>query len=410
LSGITIVELATIIAAPLGVTMLADLGARVIKIEAIDGDPYRHLIAGGTVAAKTNAGKESICLNLKSEEGRRIARDLMRTADVAVFNTRPGVADRLGLGAAELRAENPNLIWVSVTGYARRSPAARRPATHPCAGAASGGAGFQAAGALAVDCPTLADVREISRQLMRANESNPDPNTSAVAASAVTLALLARERFGIAQEVYVNMLAANLYANADDAIAYEGKKPRPAADPELMGLDPGYRLYRAAAGWLFLALTSDEEWQRAWTVLERPDLARDERFGSAAARAANGSDLAVELAKVIAERSADEWEAAFVAARLAGVRADGRNPGPFFAHDEQMLANDFAPVCTHPRFGVHRRWGAIVRVNGGLPDYQPGVLAGQHTDALLAELGRDADEIARLRADRVVASEPVEWT
>jgi crotonobetainyl-CoA:carnitine CoA-transferase CaiB-like acyl-CoA transferase len=205
------------------------------------------------------------------------------------------------------------------------------------------------------------------------------------------------------------MLAANLYANADDAVEYEGKVPRPAADAELVGLDPGYRLYRAAAGWLFLALTSDEEWQRAWAVLERPDLAQDQRFTTAAARADHHADLAVELAKVIAERPADEWETAFVAARLAGVRADGRNPGPFFAHDEQMLANDFAPVCTHPRFGVHRRWGAIVRVNGGLPDYQPGVLAGQHTDEILTALGRNADEIAQLRADRVVASEPVEW-
>jgi hypothetical protein len=80
-------------------------------------------------------------------------------------------------------------------------------------------------------------------------------------------------------------------------------------------------------------------------------------------------------------------------------------PGEFFAHDAQMLANDFTPECEHVRFGIHRRWGPVVRVNGGLDHYGPGVLAGQHTDEILMGLGRDAEEIAALRAARVVASE-----
>jgi hypothetical protein len=92
------------------------------------------------------------------------------------------------------------------------------------------------------------------------------------------------------------------------------------------------------------------------------------------------------------------------------VRADASTPGPFFAGDAQMLANDFAPVVTHPRFGVHRRWGPVVRVNGGLGEYRPGVLAGEHTDEILRALGHDAEEIAGWRAARVVASEPVEWS
>ena len=145
LDGITVVELATIIAAPLSTVMLADLGARVIKVETLDGDPYRHLIAGGTPVAKTTAGKPSICVDLKSEEGRRIARELLRTADVVRVQhpTGCGRAARARRARAAGRT-TPALVWVSVTGYGRHSPSTNRPATHPCAGAGSGGAAIQA--------------------------------------------------------------------------------------------------------------------------------------------------------------------------------------------------------------------------------------------------------------------------
>jgi crotonobetainyl-CoA:carnitine CoA-transferase CaiB-like acyl-CoA transferase len=409
LAGITVVEFATIIAGPIATAMLADLGARVIKVEPIEGDAYRHLVAGGTTAAKTTAGKSSVCIDLKREEGRRLARELARRADVVLHNARPGVPERLGLGADQLRPDHPELIWVSLTGYPHRSPGARRPATHPCAGAATGGAAYQAGPALAAPYPTLAEARELSRQLIRANEANPDPCTGVVVAEAVLLALLARERYGVGQEVYVNMLTANMYANADDALAYEGKPPRPVCDEELYGHRAGYRLYRSAEGWVFLALDRDEEWRRCWDVLERPELAEDPRFATAEARAAHDGELTALLADVLGKRTAQEWERRFVAAGLAGVRADGASPGVCFAHDEQVLANGFTPECTHTRFGTHRRWGPIVRVNGGLDAYGPGVLAGEQTDALLAELGHDAAAIATLREAGIVASEPVDW-
>ena len=402
LDGFTVVEFATIIAAPLATSMLADLGANVIKVELIDGDPYRHLIAGGTTAAKTTAGKSSICIDLKAADGRRIAQQLAAKADVVVHNARPGVPERLGLGEQELRAKNPGLIWVSVTGYGGQSPSADRPSTHPCAGAATGGAGYQSGSAVTAPCDTLDDVREISRQLIRANESNPDPCTAVVAAEAIVLALLARERHGIGQAVYVNMLAANLYANADDAVEYVGKPARPAPDDELMGLRAGYRLYRARDSWLFLAVDTDEEWRRCLQALDLEPLDLDRR------QTEQDSEFAKMLADVLSQQSADEWEQRLVPARVAGVRADASTPGPCFAHHEQVLANEMSPECTHTRFGPHRRWGPIVRVNGGAP-LGPGVLAGEQTDRVLAELGHSTDEIAALRATRVVGSEPEVW-
>jgi crotonobetainyl-CoA:carnitine CoA-transferase CaiB-like acyl-CoA transferase len=409
LDGITVIEFATIIAGPLSTSMLADLGASVIKVELIDGDPYRHLVAGGTPAAKTTAGKASICLDLKSAQGREVAHALVARADVVVQNVRPGVAERLGLGEDELRGRDPRLIWASVTGYGPHGPSARRPSTHPCAGAAMGGAAFQAGPALTAVCRNLDERREISRQLIRANESNPDPNTSVVAATAILLALVARERFGVGQAVFVNMLAANLYANADDALDYVGKPPRPTSDPDLFGPSALYRLYPTADGWLFLAVTSDVEWSRCCAALERPDLGRDPRFADAASRTANDRAVADELAAILEKRNSADWEARFAAVRVAGLRADETTPGPFFAHHPQVLVNGFTPECTHARFGAHRRWGPIVRLDGGADQYGPGVLAGAQTDDILAGLGWSEDDLAKAHAAGVVASEPVAW-
>ena len=152
-------------------------------------------------------------------KGGRSLNKLYVDADILVHNYRPGVAERLGLGEEELRQMNPALIWVAVTGYGRHSPGAGRPSTHPCAGAACGGASYQAgdppyrlAGSRTPSCARSRGV------WLRANESNPDPNTSVVAASAILLAFLHRERTGEGQGVYVNMLTANLYVNAEDAL------------------------------------------------------------------------------------------------------------------------------------------------------------------------------------------------
>jgi crotonobetainyl-CoA:carnitine CoA-transferase CaiB-like acyl-CoA transferase len=405
LAGITIVEIATIIAAPLSTALLADLGARVIRVEPLEGDPYRNMLAGGGTAVKTTAGKQSICLDLKSDEGREIAQRLAARADVVLHNFRPGVPERLGIGYEELRARNPRLIWVALSGYGPDGPGAKRPSTHPCPGAAMGGAGYQGGAALTRPCDSLEEIRENARQLMRANESNPDPNSSVVCASAIALALFARERHGVGQPVFVNMLAANAYANGDDFLDYAGKPARPAIDAELYGPGAAYRLYRARQGWVFLAITCDAQWQRLCRIAGFGELAA--RYAESNERERLRDELARELEKRFAERDADAWEALLAPAGVGCVRADAQSPGAFFAHSEQLRANGFAPLAKHARFGEYRRWGPLVTVNGPAPSYGPGALGGEHTDALLAELGYSAADTARLRAARVVTSEPV---
>ena len=407
LEGVTVLEFATIIATPLGTSMLADLGARVIKVEPVaGGDPYRGMGGAGIMAAKTNAGKESICIDLKSETGQALVRDLIAQADAIVHNFRPGVPERLGISYEQARAVRPDIVWVSANGYGPDSPSANRPSAHPVPGAVCGGAVMQAgAGMPPTDCESLDEIREAARQLMKANEANPDPNTSVVIASATTLALLARKRFGVGQRVFVNMLIANGYANADDFLRYKGKPSRPEVDAELYGVNALYRLYEAQNGWVFLGILSDHEWSAFCRIVERPDLAVDARFASFETRGEHDDDLASELAALFATRDADAWEALLIEAGVGCVRADAASPGQFWAEDGHVRANGLAPESEHPRLGNLRRWGPLVAVDGGPDGYGPGVLAGQHTDQILAELGRSAAEIARLHEAAVVWSE-----
>ncbi|HEU4430466.1 MAG TPA: CoA transferase, partial [Myxococcota bacterium] len=392
LAGLLVLDFSTIIAGPLGASMLADLGARVIKIEPPGGDPSRALMPGGGLATRMNGGKESLAIDLKAPEGRALVRRLVTRADVLVHNFRRGVAERLGIGFEECLALNPRLVWTSVSGYGPNGPDAARPATHPVVGAAMSGATLQAAAALELPCETLPELREAARQLMRANEANPDPNTSCVAASAILLALVARER-GLAagQRVDVSMLVANAWASADDFLSYAGKPERPAVDAQLRGFGAGYRLYETRDGWLMLALTHEPEWQRLAAALGDPALASPATRSAAA------------LEKHLLARSADEWEALLLAQRIGCVRADGPTPGRFWAESAQVRENGFVAETRHAAHGDVLRWGALVHVNGFPRARPPAPLCGQHSEELLAELGCGGAEIARLRATGVVA-------
>ena len=242
---------------------------------------------------------------------------------------------------------------------------------------------------------------------MRANEPNPDPNTGVLVASATLLGLYAQQRYGVGQQIFVNMLTANAYANADDFIRYEGKQPRRQVDGELYGISALYRLYPTEQGWVFLAAPTDAEWAR-FCAHAHPELADDPRFGSVAARDEHDAALVDVLTDVFATRPAAEWEALLTHAadRLRrGRRGDG---GAVLRHDPQMLENDFAPLARHQRMGELRRWGPLTHMAGGRDDYGPGVLAGAETDAILREIGRSDEEIAELRSNRVVWAEPVE--
>ena len=419
LDGLTVLEFATVIAAPLGAALLADLGARVIKVEPPGGDSFRGHGAGlpGYVGvAKTTAGKESVCLDLKREEGREAVSRLIARADALIHNYRPGVPERLGIGYGTASAANPGLVHVAVNGYGPRGPSASRPSAHPIPGAVIGGALHQAGAAMPPErCESIDELREAARWLFRANEANPDPNTSMVVASAALLGLYARRRTGRGQQLFVSMLGANAYANADAFVGYEGARDRRPLDADLCGPHPLYRLYPAREGWVFLAAPTEGEWARLCAALDgggaagAPDadapLAADARFAGAAAREAHAGALAEALARRFARRGADEWERALIAAGVGCVRADGPMPGEFLLRDGQARANGLTRTATHALWGEYERWGPMVSFADTPGRYGPGVLAGAHTDAILAELGYGPDAAAGLRERGIAWSE-----
>jgi crotonobetainyl-CoA:carnitine CoA-transferase CaiB-like acyl-CoA transferase len=213
------------------------------------------------------------------------------------------------------------------------------------------------------------------------------------------LGLYAQRRYGVGQEIYVNMLTANAYANSDDFLQYEGKPPRRQVDGELYGTAPWYRLYEASDGWVFFAAPTRGEWE-AFCAEAAPHLSDQSADDEAAMTAA--------IADIFAQAPAAEWETRLTAVGVGCVQADAGSVGDFLSKDAHVLANGFSPIANHRRLGNVRRWGPLTKMAGGRDDYGPGVLAGQETNEILAEVGRSDEEIARLRSEGVVWSEPVE--
>ena len=411
LEGITVLEFSTIIAGPYSAALMADLGARVIKVEPPGGDHMRVLAGGsGTGAVKTTAGKESIELDLKAEEGQQIVRKLIAKADILLHNFRPGVPERLGIEYESVRARNPSIIYVYAAGYGASGPYHLRPAFHPLPGALLGGALLQAGR----DTPpppetplSREQLKEVSRRLFRANETNPDPNTSMAIVTGMLLALYARRGTGRGQAVLVTMPCANAYANADGAFDYEGRPPRPVPDSACYGLHALYRLYPAQQGWVFLACLFQREWEAFCHAVGRSDLMADPRYPSEDARTAHDEDLGAELSRLFLTRTAAQWEELLSKADVACVQADGANMGQFFAEEPHVRENGLVVQAHHARFGPYWRHGGLVHFSEMEGRFGAGVLAGSHARSLLRELGYSEEQIDALYATAVINWEEV---
>ena len=317
LQGFTILELSTWIATPMATALLAELGARVIKIETLDGDPMRHF---GPSGLKCVQGKESIALDLKTAEGRDIVHRLAERADALVHNYRPGVPERLGIDDTTLRALNPGLIHVYAASYGSTGPSSAKPAFHVTAGAVCGGALAQSGGDGAPGPDVeLADeeLARWSQRLTRCNEANPDFNAALAVATAVTIALYGRARTGNGQTVETRMMASNAYALSEHFIDYPGRPRRVLPDVGLHGRHALYRLYQARDGWIFVAAPADRDFARLCEALGQPRLLQDPRFSTSQVRADHDAELARELEAVFAQRRVDTWERDLVSARAS---------------------------------------------------------------------------------------------
>ncbi len=409
LNGITVVDMSTVIATPVATSLTSELGARVIRIEAFDLDLMRRFNQGLSIN-RTQGGVENISIDLQTDPGKQILHDLVANADVFVHNMRPGAAERLGVGYEQIREFNRDIIFVYAGGYGDSGPHSHRPAMHPIGGAVAGGALAQM-GREAIPPAnqemTYDEIIEVSRRLGRSNETNPDPNGSMVTSTAILLGLYARERYGDGQYIQTTMLGANAYANADDFFSFEGKPDRRIPDAEGYGLGPLYRLYEAKEGWVFLSAESDADWKSLCTALEMSDLGSDPRFVTTDEREGNEEALAGELANVFKQRTAEEWERDLTGVGVACVEAEDAGTSRVFTRLHESGQQWYTTEVEHVRLGTFWRYRPVVDLSLTPSRVGPGPLRGQHTRAILGELGYSETQIDELKAARVVDWEEV---
>ena len=417
LSGITVLDLATIQAGPYGAALLADLGARVIKVDATDRrlDEGRRSTAVAMADARTYAGKEGIQIDLQTPEGKEVIHKLIAQADVLSHNFRLGVPERLQVDWETCRKINPRIIHVWMGTYGEHGEHARRPGAHPIPGAIMGGAMRQMGRAMPPPPEQPLDMEatvEATRWVMKSNWG-PDQNTSPAVATAVLLGLRARDLTGQGQPIHVTMLNANAWTNADEYYDHINRPPIVAPDADIHGLHALYRLYPCRQGWVFLACLFPEEWMAFCRAVDRPDLLDDARFASPPERQANDEALIAELSAIFAGRAAAEWEELLTQADVGCVQADEALEGDFYADHPHARANALSVEVEHPYVGNYRRYGGLVEFSLTPGIYRTSIQVGQHTRPLLRELGYDDGQIQELGergivqwADPSVGGEP----
>lgn len=404
LAGLTVLELGGMFAAPFGATVLADLGARIIKVEPLDGDTIRAIMAfpeaGG---GKVLQGKESIALDLRTHEGLAVVEEIARRCDVVLQCYRAGVAARLGIDEAALKAVNPGLVYLNAPGYGIDGPYGGKPAYAPSIGAASG--------VSLTDAPLGGARPETHQQLLsgarnlRAGGTVPAVQSDGIAAlgvaSGLLLGLYARQRGIALTDLTTTMLGSCTQALIGRNTGYQGRPPLSRVDDEFRGLGPLYRMYRAADGWVFLAAPAAGEWPGLAAALSGYPSLDDARFASPQGRAEHAHALAEALAEVFATRGRDDWEAELTA-RDVGCVAVAQQNAEWRMQDDEFYQAGYAVDAVSPIFDEHRRPAPLVRFSRSATKADAGCRLGQHTDALLRELGYDDERIADLRKRDVV--------
>ncbi|HKA63339.1 MAG TPA: CoA transferase [Methylomirabilota bacterium] len=375
LDGIRVVDLTSYIAGSYGAMMLADLGADVVKVEAIEGDSFRELPG----FYGWNRGKRSLALNLKDPAGRAIVHRLAKDADVVMENMRPGVVERLGVDYETLREINPRLIYSTVTAFGSDGPYKERPGFDPLLQAMGGLMALQGFGG--------------PPQYLRIAPT--DYYCAALACQAVLAALFVRERTGRGQRVQTSLLQAVLALQSGSVVNYPGREV-------VLRETPTYRLYQGGdRAWFFLAVGNQSFWTKLCKVIGREDLAQDPRFGSWLSRRDHADALMPLLEEAFGSRSAAEWVEILTASDIPAALIQTLQQ---FMQDPAVRHHQMTVTYDHPELGALTLMGQPLRFSETqAPDAGPPPTLGQHTDEVLRQAGYADHEIADLRRRGVVA-------
>ena len=373
LKGVKIIDLTSMISGPMGAMILADQGAEVIKVEPLGGEQLRHMATpyNGVNAPfySCNRGKKSLAIDLKSAEGKEVLINLIKESDVFMQNFRPGTTDRMGFGYDESKKINPNLIYLSISGFGNKGPYAQSRVYDPVIQALSGATDIQA------------DRNSGKPKMFRIVIA--DKVTSLTAAQAVSSALYAREKNSGGQHIKLSML--------DSVVAFfwpEGMTGLVFKDNEfdvrkLQGSQD--LIYKAKDRYITAGAVSDAEWKGMCNALNMKDLIEDERFATSAARVINAEDRKRITGKEIKKWNSEEILERF---QVEGVPSAPLLDRMELMNHEQVLANQTILRNKYEGFGEVRQAKPAAQFEN-TPSYisRPAPKLGEHGKEILDSLG-----------------------
>jgi len=390
LAGIKVMEFSTMITASFAAMMMAEQGAEVIKVEPVElGDPMRYLGSskGGIsgLFANCNRGKRSLRVDIKSESGSNIVKQLAAETDVVLCNFRPGVMESLGLGSDTLRAINPRLIYAAINGFGNAGPDSDKPAYDPVIQAQAGFAAVQGEGS---------EEPQFVRNLVC------DKITAYTACQAVTAALFMREKNGEGQHIDLSMMDAGLYFLFPDGFMHQT-----LLDDDVEHAQPLsqllYEMTLTKDGAITLSAANEAQQVGLLTAIDQLHLFADERFNSMEKIVANIDEFRAVLRDEMGKFTTDE-----LLQRLADndvPAAKCLNYDDVLAHP-QYAANETLDTTEHPILGNMRRVKPPARFAGRRLEPAAHTAAhGEHTEEILTELGLSPEEVAALLADKVAS-------
>ena len=391
LAGVRVLDLTRVLAGPFCSMILGDMGAEVIKIEEPGkGDDTRSWppFVGGeaTYFLSVNRNKQSLTLNLKAPEGRDLLTRLVRKSDVVLENFRAGTMERLGLGYKTLARRNPRLVYCAISGFGESGPEAARAGYDLVVQAESG----------IMDITGFEDGPPV-----KVGTSIADLVAGMSAAHGVTLALLARHRTKRGQKVEISMQDAMAALLTYQAGIYFGTGNKPGRRGNKHPSIVPYEVFRAADAYLTLGVANNSLWERCCTALEHPELTKDPRYATDAARVLNRDALVPRLNEILGTRPADDWLKRF---EQVGVPAGRIRTVAEVCESAHLKARGMIVTLPHPKAGALRVLGVPVRLHAtpGKAVTAPPLL-GQHTERVLGKvLGLKRAEVARLRRAGVV--------
>lgn len=379
LSGIRVLDLTSYLAGPYGCTMLADMGAEVIKVESPDGDMMRNFPSTIPDESRaflgTNRNKLGIVLDLKKAQAREIMDRLVADADVLAHNFRPSVPGRLGLDYERLKSINPRLIYVSLTGFGQTGPMANNAGFDQVLQTMTGICNFQGS----------AEQPEVVLG------SIVDYYTSALLASGVSAALYHRERSGEGQFVGLSLLRTALTMQAGRFVWTEEEGKDVARDLRSGGLTG---IHPTRKGHIYISAHSPHFWKAMCELIGMAEYAEDPRYDTMRKRAERASEILPRMRELLLTRTAEEWEEIF-GQQVPNARA--RPIEDMFDHP-QVVDQNLVATMNHAVVGSYRGLGKPVEFSATPGPEQfgsPGL--GEHTDEILSRYGYGSDELKSLR-------------